>query len=237
MVLCFGDSITKGRPGATYLKYVKSPKQYINFGLGGDTLTGMTKRLEKVMEEPGYRDARTIVIGIGTNDVLHPYLKDYTRSWRRIVDGLELRGSVPCRDDAEFRERYEYLLQMLKRAGKEAIIFGIPLLETDIGELDQKAVSYNDTIKELCGKFMFTYIDIMGYQRDMKVRQNNTGYRFFSKNIFEPVILAILTTYLPFTDKVSKRRGLAVSVDGVHMNTVSAKGLAQLVDNAVSGRM
>jgi hypothetical protein len=97
-------------------------------------------------------------------------------------------------------------------------------------------VSYNEIIKELCGKFMSTYLDIMSFQREVKSRQNNKGTCFFSKNVFEPVILAILTTYLPFTDMVSKRRGLAVSVDGVHMNTVSAKGLAGLIDNAVQIR-
>ena len=237
MVLCFGDSITEGRPGATYLKYVKSPKQYKNFGLGGDTLIGMTKRLVSAIEDPKYSDVKTIIIGIGTNDVLHPYLKFYNKTWQKIVAGLVLRGSVPCRDEAEFSERYENLLQMLKQAGKETIIFGIPLLETDIAELNQRAVEYNKIIIELCGKFSLTYIDIMGFQRDIKNRQNNTGSHFFSKNIFEPVVLAILTTYLPFTDEVSRRRGLAVSVDGVHMNTVSAKGLAGLIDNAVRGRM
>ncbi len=233
MILCFGDSITAGRPGATYLKYVRSPKKYKNFGLGGDTLIGMTKRLADAIEDPRYKDVRTVIIGIGTNDVLHPYLKSYTRTWKRVTKGLILRGSVPCNDEAEFRNRYEYMLQMLKQAGKDAIIFGIPLLETDIDILNQKAVSYNSIIKELCGKYMLTYIDIMDFQREIKTSQNNTGTRFFSKNVFEPVILAILTTYLPFTDEVSKRRGLAVSVDGVHMNTVSAKGLASMIDNAV----
>ncbi|NLK88493.1 MAG: SGNH/GDSL hydrolase family protein [Clostridiaceae bacterium] len=236
MVLCFGDSITEGRPGATYLKYVKPRKQYKNFGLGGDTLIGMTKRVARAIDDPKYSGVKTIIIGIGTNDVLHPFLKNYARSWTRIVDGLVLRGSVPCEDEAEFRERYEILLKMLKQAGKEVIIFGIPLLETDIAELNQKAVSYNEIIKELCGKFMSTYLDIMSFQREVKSRQNNKGTCFFSKNVFEPVILAILTTYLPFTDMVSKRRGLAVSVDGVHMNTVSAKGLAGLIDNAVQIR-
>lgn len=236
MILCFGDSITEGRPGVTYLKYVRSPKQYKNFGLGGDTLKGMSERLESVIDDPDYRDVKTIVIGIGTNDVLHPYLKNYSKSWRRIVGGLALRGSVPCGDEAEFWERYEELLQMLKRAGKQAVIFGIPLLETEIAELNQKAVEYNKIIADLCEHFSLTYIDIMGFQKDIKNSQNNTGTYFFSKNVFEPVALAILTTYLPFTDDVSKKRGLAVTVDGVHMNTISAKGLAGLIDNAVLRR-
>ena len=236
MILCFGDSITDGRPGATYLNYVKMRKQYRNFGLGGDTLIGMSKRLLRAVEASKYSACRTIIIGIGTNDVLHPYLKNYSSLWTRIVKRLFLRGSVPCLDEAEFKERYESLLQVLKQAGKEVIIFGIPLMETDIYELNQKAVAYNEVIMGLCDQFSFTYIDIMGLQGEIKRRQRNTGSCFFSKNVLEPVILAILTTYLPFTDDISKRRGLAVTVDGIHMNTVSAKGLAGLIDNAVRSR-
>jgi lysophospholipase L1-like esterase len=234
MILCFGDSITAGRPGVTYLKYLKAARRCKNFGLGGDTLVGMTKRLLEAVNDQKYRDVRTIIIGIGTNDVLHPYLKGYSEAWAKIVEKLIRRGSDPCTDEAEFMARYEDLLQKVAASGKKAIIFGIPLLEADIEELNQKAEAYNKVIMELCRKYSADYIDLMGFQREIKKRQNNTGSKFFSKNVFEPVILTILTTYLPFTDFVSRKRGLAVSVDGVHMNTASARGLAVMIDNALS---
>lgn len=230
MILCFGDSITKGRPGVTYLKYVNNKSQFRNFGLGSDTLTGMTERLINILKRPEYCSADTIIIGIGANDVLLPYLKNYSKSWRKVTAAIHLRGSVPCRDEEHFRFEYEKLLQILKTEGKKVIVFGIPFIETSENDLDRKAESYNDIISGLCSDFSFPYVDIASYQKYIKEKQHNTGSCFFSKDSLRVLILAFLTTTLPFADRVSKKRGLAVTVDGVHMNTVSARGLAGLIE-------
>ncbi len=233
MILCFGDSITQGRPGVTYLKYVRDRREFVNFGLGGDTLAGMTVRLKNAFCDAKYSNADTVIIGIGTNDVLHPYLRGFSKSWTKIVGRLIGRGSVPCSDETEFRVRYEELLKMLADTDKKVIIFGIPLLETNVVELNVKAEAYNRIIRELCGELGVYFIDIMELQSEIKTKLNNHGAKFFSSSILEPVFLTVFTTYLPFTDQVSKNRGLAVTVDGVHMNTISAKCLASLVDAAV----
>lgn len=230
MNLCFGDSITKGRPGVTYLKYVKNKDQFINFGLGSDTLLGMTERIVHILKRPEYHSADTFIIGIGTNDVLLPYLESYSRSWTKVTAVIRLRGSVPCRDEEHFRSEYEKLLQMLVEEGKKIIIFGIPFIETSENDLDRKAERYNEIIADLCTKFSIPYVDIAAHQREIKEKQHNTGSRFFSKDSFRVLLLAILTTTLPFADWVSKKRGLAVSVDGVHMNPVSARILACLIE-------
>lgn len=77
-ILCFGDSITEGKPGVTYLRYIKNKKQFINFGLGGDTVIGMTKRLIKTMNKSKYKDATDIIVGIGANDIILPFLENYS---------------------------------------------------------------------------------------------------------------------------------------------------------------
>jgi len=230
MNLCFGDSITKGRPGVTYLKYVKNKDQYINFGLGSDTLIGMTERIVHTLKKPEYKSADTLIIGIGANDVLLPYLKSYSRSWTKVTAAILLRGSVPCRDEDHFRSGYEKLLRMLKEEGKRIIVFGIPFFETTENDLDRKAKRYNEIISAVCSEFSVPFVDIAAYQREIKKKQNNTGLCFFSKDSLRVLLLAILTTTLPFADWVSKKRGLAVSVDGVHMNTVSARLLARLIE-------
>ncbi len=230
MILCFGDSITKGRPGVTYLKYINSKRQFRNFGLGSDTLTGMTERIINILKRPEYHSAETIIIGIGANDVLLPYLKNYSKSWSKVTAAIHLRGSVPCRDGEHFRFEYRKLLQMLKMQGKKVIVFGIPFIETSENDLDRKAESYNEIISNLCSEFSFPYLDIASRQRYIKKKQHNTGSCFFSKDSLRVLILAILTTTLPFADRVSKKRGLAVTVDGVHMNTVSARELARMIE-------
>jgi len=230
MNLCFGDSITKGRPGVTYLKYVKNKDRFINFGLGSDTLPGMTERIAHILKKPEYHTADTFIIGIGANDVLLPYLKSYSRSWSKVTAAIFLRGSVPSRDEDHFRSGYEKLLQMLKDEGKRIIVFGIPFFETPEDDLNKKAERYNGIISDLCAEFSVPFVDIAAHQREIKEKQNNTGACFFSKDSLRVLLLAILTTTLPFADQVSKKRGLAVTVDGVHMNKVSARILARLIE-------
>lgn len=148
----------------------------------------------------------------------------------KVTAAISLRGSVPCRDENHFRSEYEKLLQILKKEGKRIIIFGIPFIETTENDLDRKAERYNEIISDLCVKFSIPYVDISAHQRAVKEKQKNTGSCFFSKDSPRVLLLAILTTTLPFADWVSKKRGLAVSVDGVHMNTVSARILARLIE-------
>ncbi len=230
MNLCFGDSITKGRPGVTYLKYVKNKDRFRNFGLGSDTLLGMTERIVHTLKKPEYHTADTIIIGIGANDVLLPYLESYSKSWTKVTAAIRLRGSVPCRDEEHFSSEYEKLLRMLKEEEKRIIIFGIPFFETTENDLDRKAERYNEIIDDLCRKFNVPYVDIAAHQREIKEKQHNAGSCFFSKDSLRVLLLAILTTTLPFADWVSKKRGLAVTVDGVHMNPVSARTLACLIE-------
>lgn len=47
MIACFGDSITEGRPGVTYLRYLDGAEKYYNMGLSGDTLLGLSKRVDQ----------------------------------------------------------------------------------------------------------------------------------------------------------------------------------------------
>lgn len=226
MILCFGDSITEGRPGVTYLRYMKRKAK--NFGLGGDTLIGMTRRIKEVMQSREYEDAKAIVIGIGSNDFLVPFLKEYSPSWAKAAESIIKRGSIPCSDQKQFSQEFAKLLDMLE--GKKTVVFGTPCFETDVGGLDKKSAEYNSIIKKLCATRNVPFIDFRKWQMGVIEKSNNRCEHFFSKNRRDIIMDAILTTYLPFADYISNKRGLAVSVDGAHLNTVSAIGLAQLIE-------
>ncbi len=118
-ILCFGDSITEGHPGVTYLKYFTNKNQYKNFGLSGDTLIGMKRRLIKVLESNKYKDATGIIIGIGGNDVIQPFLKNYSWMWKLRVKMLLKRGSIPCSSVEQFKEEYTELIKILKNRIKK----------------------------------------------------------------------------------------------------------------------
>lgn len=229
MVLCFGDSITHGRPGVTYLRYLS--KDYENFGLGSDTLLGMTKRLKKIVDKRNYRDANKVIIEIGANDVLLPFLWNYSPVWRIIVSILRIRGSIPCNNINLFKNNYEDLLRYLISRDKEILIIGIPLFETTIGKLNKKILLYNKEIKKLCRKYNLQYLDINNIQR--RIKGSNQGDYFLWKTNIGVLIDAMITTYLPFSNRISKMRGLSVTVDGIHLNARTAK----LVSNYIKKKI
>lgn len=235
-ILCFGDSLTEGMPGITYLRYVKNKKQFINFGLGGDTVIGMTERLIKVMKKNRYKDSTDIIIGIGTNDLLLPFLKDYSFLWNLRGKSLARRGSVPCRDEQQFTREYTRLIKILKDLNKNIIIFSLPYIESKEINLNDKIDNYNKIISNLCKKNNIPYIDFKSEQLKIKENLKNKGSYFISKNWFKVIADTLLTTFLPFASHISKKRDLALTIDGCHLNKNSSNLLAGLIDKSLSER-
>lgn len=232
-ILCFGDSLTEGRPGITYLRYVKHKKQFINFGLGGDTVIGMTERLTKIIKKNKYKDSTDIIIGIGTNDILLPFLKNYSFLWNKRVKSLVRRGSIPCRDEQQFIREYTRLIKILKESNKNIIIFGLPYIESKEINLNDKIDNYNKIISNLCKKNNIPYIDFKSEQVKIKRDLKNTGSYFMLKNWFKVITDTLLTTFLPFASYISKKRGLVLTVDGCHLNKNSSNVLASLIDKSL----
>lgn len=234
--LCFGDSLTEGRPGVTYLRYVKNKNQFINFGLGGDTVIGMTERLIKVMNKSKYKDATDIIVGIGANDILLPFLENYSFLWKKRVRSLKRRGSIPCTNEEQFTMEYIKLIMILKELNKNIIIFSIPYIESKDIYFNDKVDIYNKIVNNICKKNNISYIDFKSKQEKIKMDLNNKGSYFMSKNWFKVITDTLLTTFLPFNSYISKKRGLALTVDGCHLNKTSSKSLAELIEKKLYER-
>ena len=232
MIYCFGDSITDGRPGINYIQYLASPNSCINCGLGGDTVIGVTRRIKKMLDCPLAADDK-IILGIGTNDILLPHFEGYSVFWQNLVKGHIKRGSIPCSDINEFSEKYRELLQYCKGITSNILVFSLPCMETTENHLDEMCGEYNRVIESLCREEKIRYIDFRKWQIDQKNLLQNKGSYFLTadnKQAVHVLLDILLTTYLPFAGKISKRRGLAVTVDGCHLNELSARGLAGLID-------
>ena len=248
MIYCFGDSLTDGRPGVTYIRYlsVKSPgagkhtgkPEYrcINFGVGGDTLKGVTRRLTAKLDHK-LAAGDYVIVGVGTNDILLPYFLTCSPSWRRMAKRHIAGGSIPCRDINEFKEKYRQLISYCKKITGNLIIFGLPLLETSCDHLDAKCASYNQEIEAICREMQIPYIDFRAWQIEQKSLLGNEGSFFLAskkRNHWAVALDTLLTTYLPFESRISSRRGLAMTIDGCHLNAFSAKGLADLIDASIT---
>jgi lysophospholipase L1-like esterase len=227
-IACFGDSITEDRPGISYLRYLK--KNYLNFGLGGDTLLGLTKRIDCYLSK---HPCNTFIIEIGTNDILLPFLRKRTGRWRKIVDRLIARGSVPLATRSDFAVEYERLI--CKLLDRKIFVVNIPCLGENLeNDLNVKVRAYNEVIENLCQKYGITYIDFNGWQREI-INNNPVSDYFISENPYVTLLDSLTTTYLGLSSWISKKRKLVLTVDGVHLNKRGAKGLADLIEKNVGG--
>ena len=227
----FGDSLTAGLPGVSYWRYLKDKKKLLNRGVGGDTLLGMSNRLYKMLDNPRYNDVGHYIIEIGTNDVLLYTLKKRSRFLRWIVSTREkTHGCVPCKDMNNFTGNYEKLLETLISRNKKISVVGLPVIETDVTAVNEMMVKYDDTIKSLCDKYDIEYLNLR--ELELELKGDNKGSYALGKSTWWSVVDALVTTVLPFSMAVSKRRGLAVTVDSTHFNKETATVLAEAVDDA-----
>jgi len=234
MIYCFGDSLTKGRPGVGFIKYLTGKGQCVNCGVMGDTLIGVTARLTAKLNHK-LDDRDYVILGVGTNDILQPYLDTCSSSWQKSAKRNRRRGSVPCKDINEFTQKYRELLEYILGITSHIVVFGLPLLETTENRLDSECAKYNIEIESICRAMKIPYIDIRGWQIEQKRFMQSDGSYFLTTNgrtQMDAMWDAVLTSYLPFAAAVSAKRGLAMTVDGCHFNELSAKGLAGLIERA-----
>ena len=234
MIYCLGDSLTKGRPGVGFIKYLAASKQCVNCGVIGDTLIGVTARLTAKLSHK-LDDSDYVILGVGTNDILQPYLDTSSSSWRKSAERNRRRGSLPCKDITEFTQKYRELLAYITGVTSHIVVFGLPLLETTENRLDSECARYNSEIESICREMQIPYIDLRAWQVEQKQLLQNDGTFFLTTNgrtQTDAMRDAVLTSYLPFASAVSNKRGLAMTVDGCHFNELSAKGLAGLLEQA-----
>ncbi|MGI6579012.1 MAG: SGNH/GDSL hydrolase family protein [Saccharofermentanales bacterium] len=225
-LLCIGDSLTYGNVGYSYISFLSENLQIVNKGLNGDTLYGVSNRLKKMLNNRR-DDFDLVVLGIGTNDILLPYLKKADFYWK-LQMSFRYKIKKYTEDDLEFSSKFETLIKMVYTSGKKAIIFGIPYINL-IEFPNDKTIRRNQIIKLICEKYGFDFIDIYKLQtetlpREMKVYSWKWS---FLTRILDAIAM---TLFLKSKDRIATKRGLVQTVDGVHFSSNTAKLLAKEIN-------
>jgi len=224
-----GDSLTAGIPGVSYWRFLHKKSKLINKGLGGDTLLGAMDRAEKMLSNPRYNNVEQYIIEIGTNDVLLPAMEKQSAILEMFVKIIgRAQGSVPCEDITTFRIKYEELLQKLIEHKKTIGIIGLPLIESGTLMINETMMEYDAAIVELSKKYSIPYLDFR--QLETKIKGSNCGVYCISTTNPRNIFNTVFTTILPFSMQISKHRGLAVTIDGTHLNKNMAKVLAAEIE-------
>lgn len=230
MLVCLGDSLTFGSYGYSYIEYLPAGIKAVNKGKNGDTVVGAYKRLCRIIDSPRYKDAKTYVVGIGTNDILLPYLCGVSKLWdaeTRIR--AYIKGCIT--DDSAFKAEYEKIPALLKQHGKRIIIFGMPFIQ--IADFPNDRVQKrNAEIKELAEKYGADYIDIFALQKQT-VPEAEAKYSWKDTNLIRMLDSTAMMVMHSTGESFSKMRNLELTVDGVHFNRLSAELLGGEVTNLI----
>jgi lysophospholipase L1-like esterase len=82
---------------------------------------------------------------------------------------------------------------------------------------------------ELCRKNNFVYADFNSRQKEELKKHRDSSKTFVSRNAGAMLTDVIFTNYLGLTDRLSRKRGLITTVDGVHLNRFGAELMAELI--------
>jgi lysophospholipase L1-like esterase len=220
-ILFLGDSITEGIPGVPYIPMIKeelSKSNLVNRGVGGDTVSSLYNRV-KNMEDLSSFDH--IVLFIGVNDVFgkmnctYKILKTLKKQkWAKSIDA--------------FTKQYNGLVTHLRGENSNIVIISPLVLGEELNnKWNTELKEINHKISNVAKQNKLPYLDVFSrfeeYLSDKKISN------------YLPTKIRVLyndskdLTTCELVDKASIKRGLHLTLDGVHLNTMGASILSGMI--------
>ena len=229
-IVFFGDSLTQGTYGVSYVNKVAAAlhgHRFINEGVDGDTSLNLFRRLDKdvLAHQP---DGVFIMVGI--NDALsfaEPGMRWSYRYFKRVRAGQ----IAPI----TFRENLRAILMRLRYAQIKVWV-ALPPVEYR-PELIRTLRQMNDYVAEVCREMQVPVLDLMAIMTPAEVPDRPP-----LKALTGMVWPRVLTTLLRRADEEARRAAgsFTYSFDGVHLTDSGAQQMADeivpfLRANGVSG--
>ena len=224
----FGDSITQGFPGASYVSALadKLPEHnLLNYGKGGDTVISLFRRLRKISLGSPFDFS---VLWVGVNDV---YVKT---SWTFPILKT-LRGQPWVKDHKEFNAYYKRLLEFI--AGKSVRLITIsPLfIGEDLNNIwNQELNALGKIVKELTGAFKHsTFIDLQA--TFLPLLENKRISPYVPKSVIRLLLSLFFRKSVREIEEQAAKRKLHYTIDGVHLNAAGAEIVSEKIAKIIRG--
>ncbi len=217
----FGDSLTEGHPGVAFFPLLQQrcPEiELINYGMGGDTVISLLKRIESTSLPLKFN---LVFLWIGVNDVfvkvsrMYPFLKT-------------LRRQPWAKNHEAFTAQYKKLLHLL--TVKTDWLFTVP--PVFIGEdlenpWNRELEALNTVIKEL--SFFHENCEFVDLRERFIEKLKGQSPAPYVPKRFIQIIKDTLTKKTPETEeRESLERGLQLTLDGIHLNQAGADLAAEV---------
>jgi len=220
-VLFLGDSITEGKLGVSYVPKVDikdSENSLVNRGVGGDTVSSLYSRVLKMKDLPSFD---YIVVFIGVNDVFGKMSNTY-----KVLKLL--RRQLWAKDSSVFKDHYNNLITHIKEKNKNIIIISPLLIGEDLSNKWNNELSgINNVIYDISKTNNLIYLDVYAQYKKYLSGKLISDYLPIKLLSIYKDSKTLTTTSL--VDQKSNERGLHLTLDGVHLNTLGANILSKTI--------
>ena len=220
-ILFIGDSIIRGTTGVNWVKHLarKHPEWTIeNEGVNGDTLTKIKERLERKLKIS--RSYDVIVLQGGVNDILIPSFKDRGVLFGNAHCHLLKKGYHPLKDGPDVETIFHEMISLIRRRTKATIVLAtIGCMSEDPGfYLNDRKDEFNAIIRKVARYNGCVLADIAAIF-DPYLSKRKTNSFFLERFINTAWLDAFQCRVLNRADALSRRRGLHLTIDGLHLNS------------------
>lgn len=228
----FGDSLTAGRIGIAYRRYIPLPTEV--HGIEGDTFFGVIKRIQRYVKAKHPGKQTVLVIQAGANDILLPYMATHYQAWKQAVQNLTLDTTLFEKSDEHFEERAHHEINSLIEMSLDThiILCSLPVLGENLASpLHAMCLARNEILYRVGEKNShIQWCDIATpLIQQIQEEQGSSSYLPERPESLEEDVSYIGTDEVKAAS-VSQERALVVTIDGIHPN---AKG-AQIIASALS---
>lgn len=198
-------------------------------GIGGSTLKEARWRLNPLLSS---HRPDLILLEVGTNDILIPLFRRRGGPWKRLAGNLQFQGSVPMNTPELFHREYHELLDGLPP--------GVPVLPVTVACLGEVLGSdvnrmknrYNAVIRKLAEERGTALADVSRtFEGELRNLESPSPYFLDHHAAF--FLDKMITVSEAGSDYLSRRRGLHLTTDGVHLNSRGARLYAETVLKAL----
>jgi lysophospholipase L1-like esterase len=231
-VVCFGASLTAGTVGFNYLDLLSARPslagfRFVNHGVNGDLAWNGLERLGQVIaERPDF-----VTILIGTNDV------NATMSERNRLRYIAFNHLPAEPTLAWYESNLRAIVQRLKQETQaRLVLLSLAVIGEDLDhEANRKIDLYNEAVRRVARDEKVDYLPLhermVAYLRDHEADRAQLPPRLAYRDGLHNTgnALALHATGLSWDD-VSHRNGFLVTTDGLHLNSVGAGMIADLIE-------
>ena len=230
LVVCAGDSLTRGQSSANWVdilqrRFAAGEYQFVNAGMDGDSAWNVLQRIDDVIRcQP---DA--VTLQAGSNDVAATsgtWQEKMYRRWQHLPQAPTLGWYTECAD--------QILTRLRSQTPARIAVLDIPMIGEDLtSDMNRRVDSYNQALRRVAAAHAAQYLPLHDrLASHLPSPHNPPPYR----GRFGPMIRASLSHNILHRswDRISAANGLIVLIDHVHLNDRAATLTADLVADFIT---